>query len=308
MLALLLLPCLLLSSLTAETSIPNDWIEYTPGDCNLIISSPHGGWLRPAEIEDRTHGCLAADGVTCRWEKSCSPVAPTACRAVTGADINTQQVAAQLVEHLAERYSCRPHFIRANLHRSKLDPNRPVEQAAQGDRLAQAAWKAYHETFMTAAMERVQSRYGIGLVLDIHGQSHPEQWTELGYVLSKELLNAGPQDLSGSSIRALQARTGQSARELLSGRLSLGSLMESAGYKVVPSRSHPSPGSGNYFSGGYITQRYSSLISGQIDAIQVEIASGIRLNPTACEKFGADLAQQVDQFRRINGYDISPRS
>ena len=39
----------------------SNYVEYIAGDMPLIISAPHGGTLRPAEIPDRKSGEFATD-------------------------------------------------------------------------------------------------------------------------------------------------------------------------------------------------------------------------------------------------------
>ena len=59
-----------------------------------------------------------------------------------------------------------PHLIVSHLHRSRLDPNRPVSEAAQGNDEAVAAYKAFHGA-ITFAHKSVGDKPG--LHLDFHG-------------------------------------------------------------------------------------------------------------------------------------------
>ena len=79
--------------------------------------------------------------------------------------------------------------------RSKLDPNRAIEDAAQGSPDAEAAYKEFHATirrvqvpinvyremFETATPTQ-KTMASSGLLLDFHGQRHGQNSTELGYV------------------------------------------------------------------------------------------------------------------------------
>ena len=76
-----------------------------------------------------------------------------------------------------------------------MDPNRneTVSCTTQVDD-CMIAYTDYHEMIETRfKKEFMQSKskqiYKRGLVLDIHGQTHVENWVELGYLLSKEQLN-----------------------------------------------------------------------------------------------------------------------
>ena len=51
-------------------------------------------------------------------------------------------------------------------HRSRLDPNRPVEEAAQGNKEAISAYRAFHGA-IEAAHTALQGRPG--LHIDFHG-------------------------------------------------------------------------------------------------------------------------------------------
>ncbi len=64
---------LTLSVIAADMPTPqkgsNNYIEYYPGTLPLILTTPHGGSMKPASIPDRTVGCL--DGTTCTYSHTC---------------------------------------------------------------------------------------------------------------------------------------------------------------------------------------------------------------------------------------------
>jgi len=173
----------------------------------------------------------------------------------------------------------------SKLHRSKLDPNRAIEDAAQGSPDAEAAYKEFHATIrrvqvsinvyreMFETAKPIQKTMASsGLLLDFHGQGHGQNSTELGYVYRKSDLNEGNLPTEGvSSISSLLTRTGLSPQQLLSGPESLGALWEEAGYMAIPSPRQPSPGKDKYYRGGYITQNHGSSNGGVVDAIQLEL-------------------------------------
>ena len=114
------------------------------------------------------------------------------------------------------------------------------------------------------------------------GHGHAENYIELGYVLSSEILtrptseiNSNPSIPTGSSIRSLYNRKKHklSFAELLRGKTtSLGGRLQSYGYDTVPSHVHKHPSANEkYFHGGYSIQKYGSRHGEQvIDAIQIE--------------------------------------
>ncbi len=59
----------------------------------------------------------------------------------------------------------RPYMVIMHMIRSKLDANRLIEEGAQSDPVAMAAWHAYHE-FIELAREEV----GRGILYDVHRQ------------------------------------------------------------------------------------------------------------------------------------------
>ena len=48
---------------------PTGFIDYYPGDMNVILAAPHGGSEVPDSIQDRTAGCYVND--ECIWRQDC---------------------------------------------------------------------------------------------------------------------------------------------------------------------------------------------------------------------------------------------
>ena len=119
------------------------YIEYQAGDLPIIVSAPHGGILEPAEISARTFG-------------------------VTTRDLNTQELARAFASALFDRTGRRAHIIINRRHRNRLDANREIVGAAQGDIFGEWAWAEYHG-FIEAAKQSVDEQYGSGLYIDLHG-------------------------------------------------------------------------------------------------------------------------------------------
>ena len=69
---------------------------------------------------------------------------------------------------------------------TRLDPNREVNEAAQGNAEAVQAYETFHG-FIETASEAV----GRGVLFDLHGQSHEQNSTECGYLVRTEDLNSG---------------------------------------------------------------------------------------------------------------------
>lgn len=256
--------------------------EYLAGNLPMIIVAPHGGLLSPAQIPDRScSGCVYVN------------------------DANTQDLARRLAEAIFVQTGCRPHLIINHLHRRKMDANRDLAEAADGNALAGQAWEDFHD-FISAAKASVTNDYGKGLLIDLHGHAHAIQRLEWGYLLYEDelalpdpVLNS-EEYLGYSSIRqlALANLSASLHAALLRGPLSLGQLVYDRGYPGVPSATQPAPAAGDpYFSGGYNTNRHGSRFGGAIDAVQLECnMEGVRDNPGNRQAFADVLAHALTEF------------
>ena len=252
---------------------------------NLILSVPHGGKLTPKSIPNRHCGTIV-DGKIVYQHGIAGEKATGNSEVRTKSDLNTKKLAMCIVKNITKQTGgYRPHIIINNLHRTKLDPNRRIEPGAFGVSDAMEAWQAYHD-FIDQAKATISSMHrGRGLLIDIHGQAHPEEWIEIGYTLTSAQLDGGYYTCSDTSIQGLalslkQKKLDMNLQQLISGKQSLGGMIAEYGLKAVPSTDYPSPSGGSYFIGGYITQRHgSSGVRGSrsdIDAIQIESPMSLR--------------------------------
>ncbi len=279
LIALLVLPNLL----DAQTYTPgqsyfgnNNYIEYIAGNLPIILSAPHGGYLTPAEVADR-------DCTGCVYVR----------------DGNTQEMVRAVANAIHARTGCYPYVVINRLHRRKMDANRDLPDAADGDPLAGQAWTEFQD-FLETADEAVSSAYGKGLFIDLHGHGHTVQRLELGYLLSKTELQLPDATLnygnyvvqSGLRHLALTNATGLNHAALLRGEHSLGTLLSDMGYPAVPSATDPFPEDADaYFDGGYNTGRHGSRNGGSIDGIQIECNSvGVRDSLSNVLRFADSLS------------------
>jgi len=251
---------------------PSGFIEYREGNIGIIIAVPHGGeWDNP-EIQTRTYG-------------------------ISEGDDHTKELGKAVTSSICSTLGKCPHIVISYLKRSKLDPNREIVEAAQGDPRAEAAWREYH-----GFIEEAKRREGVGLVIDLHGQSHRKNSTELGYLLTSEQLNAGDYNSQDSSVRELARRLGKTGKEVISGSQSLGAFLEQEGYKAFPSPRQPSPGDWKYFIGLDTVVRHGSREQGVFDAISVETPREVRIDAgreTRIE-FGRALGRAISHFYSAN--------
>ncbi len=274
-------------------------IEYIAGDksSQLIISAPHGGGTSPSFMRSRTssysYGYLSPDPYNNDTGFSSTQ------------DSKTKEMAVAIADSIKKITGIRPHLVINHLHRLKLDANRKVEVAAQGDKEAEKAWNAYM-AYLEEAKNTVISNNGSGLLIDVHGNGHDPQRTELGYLLSKSDFTNYVNNLDAladqSSIRAL-AKNGNTFASLIKGDFALGTLLNTAlNVKVTPSKAYPEPGNtsvftdGQYFNGGYITARFGSKKAGQLSSIQLEFNSSVRTNDSTRPKYAGQVARSLKTF------------
>lgn len=259
----------------------NNYVEYLAGDLPVVISAPHGGDLTPDEIDDRSFGSTAADA-------------------------NTQELVREIATVVQQRTGRFPHIVISRLHRQKLDPNREIVEAAQGNVFAEHAWEEFHN-FIQRAENAVVAQYGNGLYLDLHGHGHPLQRLELGYLLSATDLAQTDVvlDQSGladqSSIRTLVRDAAATFSALLRGPNSLGTLLEQGGYPSVPSTIQPDPGSDPYFTGGLSTQQHGSVDGAPVSGIQLEAHfDGVRDTQGNRAAFALALTNALETYLSVH--------
>ncbi len=285
----------------AQTYLPghsyfdaHQYIQYIAGDLPVIISAPHGGSITPDNIPDRTYGTMVTDSYT----------------------METAMAIFHAFKDLTGHY---PHVIICRLKRTKLDANRPIDEAAQGNTTAEQAWRDYHN-FIEIAKDSVTHKTGQGFYIDLHGHGHSKKRLELGYLLSASELRSPslnrPDLMNKSSFRHLSGIARDDFDLLLRGAHSLGTLFDVEGYPAVPSLHDTAPQVNDpYFSGGYSTQRHGSLQGGVIDGVQLEAwFKGVRDTDSNRRRFADALVHVFNRFVReqlgwksITGLDSSIR-
>ena len=251
------------------------FIEYVPGDLPIIISAPHGGHLVPDELPDRDHG-------------------------VTDSDANTQELARTIAAVIHARTGRHIHLVICRLHRRKLDANREIVEAAQGDPLAGQAWEEHHG-FIEQACAAAVEKYGVAFLIDLHGHGHKDPRVELGYLhepadlaATVEVMNA-PAFAAGGSLGWVAARNQVPYDRLLRGPQSFGALLEERGFAATPSPRMPVPDV-PYFKGGYTIARHC-VATRHVTGFQIE-ANRPRLRDTAANRlaFAHALAGALEVY------------
>lgn len=229
----------------------NGYVEYIPGTLPVVLAATHGGLMDPPEIPDRGYG-------------------------TTRNDTNTLDLTMKMRQALIDLTGHAPHTIVSHLRRRKLDANREIVEAAQGDPYAELAWEQFHDWIVTAR-SIVAANFEGGMFFDIHGHAHDIDRIELGYLLTSDELNRIDAALDAlavvrrTSIREIGRTTSIPFSQVLRGPTSFGGLLAAEDVPSVPSPNAPGPGDAPYWRGGYCTRLHGSVGDGEvISGIQLE--------------------------------------
>jgi N-formylglutamate amidohydrolase len=230
-------------------------ITVWAGALPIILAAPHGGRQGVPRVAERL-------GVGIK-------------QFVTGRDTNTDELANSVGTKLAAQLGARPFVVIAHFDRKFIDVNRSPETAYEA-----AAAKPYYEAYHNAlreACERLRREWGRGLLLDLHGQG-----TQV------EAIFRGTHN--GKSVSNLNQRFGPGAT---TGMKSILGQMELKGYKIFPG--NQSDAKEQQYLGGYTIQSYGSHQRMGVDAMQLELGTGLR-STANLERTAADLAEAIKVF------------
>jgi len=275
------------------------YTQLEPGNVNILISTPHDGQLQPATITTRTNDVLGN---------------------LVG-DTNTGLIARAIRDELQRLFLvnknvvARPYLVANNLVRAKMDPNRNSSECCYNyaGEDSGLAFNDYHQTFIQGKFGSymASNSYKLGLIVDVHGQAHPEGWIEVGYiidpsnfpnpVLSEKLA-------SRSSLNHLRQYSSQSLETLVRGsKYSFGDIVtQKFGYKITPSPSYPNPFNTKYYNGGPITQMYTSdqFKSFKLAGFQMELPQALRFGSNSTlTTIGQNLASCIYDYYWLHSFD-----
>ena len=258
----------------------NKWVEFIPGTMPLVISVPHGGPIEPSDVPDR----------------SCPDV-------VTVTDGRTINLALAIEEVFKTEYKVYPSIIICHLKRLKVDMNREIEVATCGNDEMKTPWRFWHEMVDTALAAAI-NKYGQTIYIDLHGQGHPNQRLELGYLLDNEELQKSSKsddDTLFTSQSSLHNLIGNSngkfkLKDMLTGTNAFGTWMQDAGFAATPSKQDPYPyPNEKYFDGGYNVRRFTS--EPNVFGWQIESNNrGVRDNLASCHAFAEAFAKNIIRY------------
>lgn len=216
-----------------KSALPQrSYLTASTGNRNIIITTPHGGGVKPYNIKTRTTGQRLRDTYTRR-----------------------------LSEKIVGLFIEKPYYVSADIHRSKVDLNRSLEEATDGDRRAQIVWYDWNDTINSYKSDIVNV-FGTGLLADIHSHNNNDAF-HLGYNISATdylRLKNNHKLYTPSTLDSFTRWN--SIYDMVFGEDSISNSIELSGYKVYT----PRPGE-TFFNGGYNIENFSDFHTG---AIQIE--------------------------------------
>lgn len=213
----------------------NNYLRYSFGQTNVVITAPHGGGIRPYNIPKRRWGKLLKDSYTRR-----------------------------LTEKVVELMYSKPYYVISDIHRNRVDLNRDLYEAAQGNYKAERIWKMWNgllENYIGDARDI----FGKILYIDIHSHNDSDKF-QLGYnISSKDYLDLyyGKKIYNITSLDSLD----RDVYDMIFGECSFKESFELMGYEVfMPDGEEP------YFNGG----RNIEIFNGDgVGAVQIEVPVSI---------------------------------
>ena len=258
--ALIAAPFLCVRVLRAEQRFAAaDFISVQKGDLPIIFSAPHGGVQAIPGVPERLGEGMKKGGAGF----------------FAGRDENTELLAAAIARALESRLGKKPYFVIAKMHRKYVDANRPPEIAVEHPR-AREVYDLYRGT-LAQFCDDVQTRFGRGLLIDVHGQgsardtvfrgTHNGATDAILVKLFGEKVHAGPQSLAG--------------------------LLNARGIAMKPTDTSAEAAG---FTGGHIVQTYGKHDG--IGAVQFEFGMDFRAKE-AIKSAAEKVADGVADFAKL---------
>lgn len=240
--------------------VPAGLLTVVEGTLPIVLSAPHGGRAAVPGVPVRT-GKGARNFVTARD---------------TATDVLTEKTCAALEKALGGR----PYVVIARFDRKYIDANRAPADAYESP-AAQPVYDAYHRA-LSNACRAVRSRWGRGILIDVHGQS-------------KETNTIYRGTMNGRTVAALLERFGDRA---LAGPDSVHGRLAAMGYTVSPAVG-ASRGREIRYTGGEVIRAHGGAAPDGLDAIMVEFGRTFRA-PAVLDRTASDFAAAIAAFARVH--------
>lgn len=270
--------------------VPYCIYEQSGDNTNIIINVPESGRLLPTDIPVRDAGCLQKN-LKCVYDHHCGKQDFENCKAITNRVRGADEIGRLLAVHINKLTNVRPHYVKNNLHRSRMDGNREIFEASFKSPSAADAFHDYHDFIRMAASSMKGRR---GLFIDLHGHKHDSDMIEIGYLLNTRDLNQTKVNGDYSTIKGLIDESEYSFEQILRGNKSLGHYFSLAGFKAVPSPQHPVPeDDDNYLTGGYNLRLHAAIWNHMMDGIQIALPVRIRTDESKWSDFAKVFAKVI---------------
>ena len=221
------------------------YVEFRSGFVPLILSCPHGGFLKPNYIPDKLVGSQLADK-------------------------NKYLITKRILQKL-RKYDIKPYYILSKIHRTKVDFNRPARAHGAFNHSSEEAKEIhyfYHQTLENFYNDCI-SIYDKCLVIDLHGFTKPH--SEYPDIIIGNIFGKTLKIVFDSECQDFKRYWGFSdmVREL-SKHFTLDDGLAISDFNLA-------------YSGGYITHRFYR--KEKSNAFQLEVAKYIRENLMLTKKF-----------------------
>jgi len=297
-------------------------VTWSVGNCNLVISVPHGGTLGADTSPAGNLVCQSGHVLETRKGTMAHPIKTYARDAAT-------DVIAEDMKNILAKEGLQPHIIECHVHRSKVECNRNMSEIAVQHlgKEGEFIHSVYHD-WISQAIEMGRNSAAVPgvLLVDLHGHGHPHEYIELGFRLKAELLN----EISNEKVESrnwrsivtssakhdftmrhlLKRRFGtnnESIKEALIGDASFAGCISSQLAKVeilsdvqcLPSQQRPYPGRLGYYTGGHTVRQHSK--GKRVDAVQVELPISLRTQTDEKREAATQaLALGIRDFHRLH--------
>jgi N-formylglutamate amidohydrolase len=213
------------------------YFEIGRGNVPIILSCPHGGFLKPKDIPDKLKGIQIADK-------------------------NKFLISKQIVQILKRNFNIEIYYILSKIHRSKIDFNRPPRSFSAFNHNSIDAKKIHH-SYHKAIQNFYQvclTNFNRCLFIDLHGFTKPHE--DYPDIIFGNLFGTTLKIIDDSDSRNIKKYWGFTEMvEFLSKNFTLDDGLGMTDFNLG-------------YSGGYIThQFYKRNLS---NAFQIEVSKHIR--------------------------------
>lgn len=297
-------------------------VTWTVGNCNLVISVPHGGTLGSDTSPAGNLVCESGHILETRKGTMAHPIKTYARDAAT-------DVIASDMKNILSKDGLIPHIVECHVHRSKVECNRDMSEIAVQHlgKEGEFIHSVYHG-WISEAIEMGKTSGAVPgvLLVDLHGHGHTHDYIELGFRLKAELLN----EISNEKVESrdwrsivtssakhdftmrhlLKRRFGtnnESVKEALIGDASfsgcisrqLAKLDILSDVQCLPSMQRPYPGRLGYYTGGHTVRQHCK--AKRVDSVQVELPISVRTQTDEKREAATlALARGIQDFHKLH--------